>query len=347
MIAARYTQGATFAITDVPAPQLPSGGLLLDVDAASICGTDAKIVRHGHRKLRAGQTITLGHEFVGRIHAADAGAGNWRVGQRVGIVPNIGCGACEMCARGLGNMCPSYSAFGIDRDGAHATQVSIPPAAIAQGLVVPLPESIDVISAALAEPLSCAVSSVRNCALNIGDTVLIYGAGPMGLLNLLVALVSGASQVLVVDRKQHRLQRAESFGAAAVADSSKQSIPEFVKQQTGGRGVNAVIVAVPGAEAQQEAVQLLAPFGRLCLFAGLPRGADPVPLDTNAIHYRNLIVTGMTGGAPRDYMDAMRLIFNGRVDVRRVVSHVLPMHELKQAYDLVLSGQSMKVVLAG
>ena len=96
MIAARYTQGATLAITDVPEPQLPTGGLLLDVDAASICGTDAKIVRHGHRKLCAGQTITLGHEFVGRIRAVDAVAGPWRIGQRVGIVPNIEIGRAHV-----------------------------------------------------------------------------------------------------------------------------------------------------------------------------------------------------------------------------------------------------------
>jgi threonine dehydrogenase-like Zn-dependent dehydrogenase len=344
VIAARYTQGGGLEIGNAPEPQPGPHDLLLDVVAASICGTDAKIVRHGHRKLRQGQTITLGHEFVGRVIKADS-SGRWPVGRLVGVVPNIGCGGCEMCARGLGNMCPTYSAFGIDRDGAHASQVVVPAAAIAQGLVIALAQNTDVVNAALAEPLSCAVSSIRNCRLEPGDTVLIYGAGPMGLLNLAVALCSGASEVIVVDKNADRLELALKMGASFTVDATRCEVAQAVRDCTRDRGMDVAIVAVPAAEPQAQAISLLAPFGRLCLFAGLPRGADAVSLDTNAIHYRNLVVTGMTGGSPRDYLDATRLIQSGRVDVRRVVSHVLPLSELRQAYDLVLGGRAMKVVL--
>jgi L-iditol 2-dehydrogenase len=115
--------------------------------------------------------------------------------------------------------------------------------------------------------------------------------------------------------------------------------------ETRGRGVNVVITAVPVAQLQVDAIHLLAPFGRLCLFAGLAAGESPLPLDTNTIHYKNLIVTGMTGGSPKDYQTALRLIEAHRIDVTQVISHILPVEEIGQAYEIASSGQGMKVVL--
>ena len=117
MIAARYTQGGELVVGETAMPRADAGELLLKVEAASICGTDVKIARHGHRKLAEGQTITLGHEFVGRIVEVGAKVKVWRPGQRVGVAPNVGCGRCDMCGRGMANMCPHYSAFGINFDG--------------------------------------------------------------------------------------------------------------------------------------------------------------------------------------------------------------------------------------
>src|SRR5208282_40252 len=117
MIAAKYTRGAGLKIGEAPVPDIGDDEMLVRVEATSICGTDAKIVRSGHRKLRDGQTIILGHEFVGAIEKAGSNVRNYPVGLLVGVAPNIGCGRCEMCGRGLMNMCPEYSAFGIDRDG--------------------------------------------------------------------------------------------------------------------------------------------------------------------------------------------------------------------------------------
>lgn len=345
MIAAKYTQGGKFEVGPAEIPSIGDGDMLLRVEASAICGSDIKIIQHGHRKLRDGQTIILGHEFVGSIERVGSRVEDFSVGERVGVAPNIGCGACEMCRRGLMNMCPDYSAFGIDRDGAHTEFVSIPAASIRQGSVIRISPEVSPLEGALAEPLSCAVNSVRLTRVQAGDVVLVYGAGPMGLLNAMVASISGASRVLVVDRNDERLQTAQDVGADAVLNSLDRSVPEWVKEQTGGRGVDAVITAVPLPELQQEAIQLLAPFGRLCLFAGLPRGTGEVALDTNAIHYKNLLVTGMTGGAPRDYRAALRLISSARINLSRLVSHICPIAEVGRAYELAMSGKGMKVVI--
>ena len=346
MIAAVYTQGGKFVIDDLPPPQPEDDEILLRVEAAGICGTDVKIVRHGHRKLRAGQRIVLGHEFVGVIEEIGSRVSGFSVGMRVGVAPNIGCGRCEMCGRGLGNMCPDFSAFGIDRDGAHTELVRIPQAAIAQGNLIPLGPTVSPLDAALAEPLSCVVNAMRSVALSAGEMVLVYGAGPMGLLNMMLASAMGASRVLVVDQDDQRLHRARELGASAVLNSRTLPVPEWVGEQTGGRGVDVVVTAAAVPELQTEAIGLLAPFGRLNCFAGLPNGGGLVALDTNAIHYRNLSVTGTTGGSARDYRDAVRLIESRRVNVASVVSDVFPIRAVGRAYDRALAGGGMKVLIA-
>ena len=170
MIAATYTQGGEFAVRDLAKPKIGEGEILLRVAASSICGTDVRIIRNGHRKLAPGQTIVLGHEFVGVIEAVgERLEGNYKVGQRVGVAPNFGCGHCEMCIRGRANMCADYEAFGISMDGAHAEYVRLPRKAILQGNIVPLPDSIGWVEASLAEPLSCVVNGINNVRIGLGD----------------------------------------------------------------------------------------------------------------------------------------------------------------------------------
>ncbi len=153
MLAATYTQGGTFAVTDVPEPRCGEDQVRVRVKAASICGTDIKIVHNGHRKLHDGQRIVLGHEFVGEIAEVGSRVRGYSVGQRVGVAPNAGCGKCPACVRGKTNYCPEYTAFGIDRDGGHAPFVVVPAAFVAQGNVIPLPD-----------PISDREASVQDCA---------------------------------------------------------------------------------------------------------------------------------------------------------------------------------------
>ena len=344
MIAATYKQGGDYRIENVPVPEIEDDELLLRVMASSICGTDVRIIRSGHRKLTPNQKIILGHEFAGVIEKVGSRVRSYSEGTRVAVAPNIGCGKCEFCAQGLTNMCPTYSAFGIDMDGAHAEYVRIPQAAIVQGNVVPVPESISFIEASLIEPLSCVVNGSRSCRIKLGDDVLIFGAGPIGLLHLMLAVASGAGRVFVADVQQHRLNSALKFGAYAVINSSRKSALDQIQTETKGRGVDVVITACPVPSVQEQALDFLAPYGRLCLFGGLPSGSK-VTLDTNQIHYKNLIVTGVTGGSPSDYRLAMKLIQSKRIDVMGVVSHLVNASDMQSAFETALSGNCMKVVL--
>ncbi len=345
MQAATYTQGGAFQIAQIPMPEIGSDELLLRIRAASICGTDMKIVRSGHRKLCDGQRIVLGHEFVGVVEQTGSRVEGFQPGDRIGVAPNAGCGQCEACIRGLSNYCPAYTAFGIDRDGAHAPFCRVPARFIWQGNLVRLPESVSDHEAALLEPFSCVVNGVQQSRVGLGDAVVIYGAGPIGLLHTMLCRAAGASCVIVVDPLPERLRRAVELGCDETINPLEHNVPPLVRAATDGRGADVVITACPVPQVQSEAVQLLAPFGRLCLFGGLPKDAGHVPVDTNAIHYGNLVVTGTTGGSVRDYRTALRLVIGKRIDLTRVISHVFAMSELQGAYEAALAGTGGKVIL--
>jgi len=347
MMAALYTQGKGLEYGDVQAPAIGVDEMLVKVEAAAICGTDIKIARHGHRKLKPGQRIVLGHEFVGTVAETGPAVRGWTAGDRVGVAPNFGCGQCAACIRGMANMCPEFSAFGIDRDGAHAPFVSIPAKALAQGNVTPLPEGVPWEEAALAEPLSCVLNAQHSVRLTAGETVLIYGVGPMGLLHVMLAAATGAAQIIAVDTNPQRLTTAAAMGATLLVDGSRESVMERVQAETQSRGVDVAITAAPIPALVPEALSLLAPFGRLCLFAGFVSGKSSVTIDANPIHYRNLTVTGTTGGANADYRTAVALIAARRVDVRPMISHVIPMSQISEAYRIAMAGEGLKVVCKG
>lgn len=345
MQAATYASAAGFAILNVPVPQVGLGELLVRVRSAAICGTDLKIVRHGSRRAAPGQRLVLGHEFAGTVEATGAGVTGYPPGLGVGVAPNFGCGHCAACIRGLANMCASFSAFGIDRDGAHASFVCVPAAAVAQGNVVALPPQAPWPEVALAEPLSCVFNAQRGARLAPGERVAVYGAGPMGLLHVLLAVASGAAAVVAVDLDPRRRASATALGATAAVEGGGKAGEARIRDAIGGHGADVVILAVPVAALVPEALTLLAPFGRLCLFAGLIRGQSDVAMDANLIHYRNLVVTGSSGGSNADYRAALDLILTRRVDVRPVISHTFPLAQLREAYDMALCGQGLKIVL--
>jgi threonine dehydrogenase-like Zn-dependent dehydrogenase len=345
MLAATYTQGGSFSVEEIPVPEIDGDDILLRVRATSICGTDLKTIRNGHRKLADRQRIVLGHEFVGTIEQIGARVRGFGLGQRVGVAPNAGCGHCSACIRGRSNYCPEYTAFGIDRDGAHAAFVRVPGPWITQGNVLVLPDGVSDTEASLLEPLSCVLNGVRVSRIELGDTVVIYGAGPMGLLHTMVCRLSGAARLIVVDPQEERLEQARTFGCDLTLNPEREDVRARLRRETEGRGVDVVITACPVPKVQSEAVELLAPFGRLCLFGGLAKSCGPTPLAANAIHYGNLLVTGSTGGSVEDYRIALRLLAGKRVDLTRVISNVFSLAELDAAYRTALAGAAGKVVL--
>ena len=319
MKAAYYYGVGDIRYEEVPEPEIRNREILLKVHAAALCGTDLRIYKNGHFKIAPGEKRALCHEFAGEIAATGPEIKGYRVGQRVSVVPNVGCGHCPMCLQGLNSLCPDYEAFGISYDGGLAEYVRVPQAAVEHGNLVDIPETLSYEEAALIEPFSCTVHSRDMLKTKPGDTVVIIGAGPIGACHVMISRLAGASKIIAADISGPRLEEIRAFGADVTVNSAEEVLKEAVLKETDGFGADVVITACSVPEMQALALELAAPRGRINLFGGLPKGKEIVPLYTNHIHYKELHVLATTGCNYADYRAGMRIAASRKVPLKDLI----------------------------
>ncbi len=198
-------------------------------------------------------------------------------------------------------------------------------------------------AAAFTEPLACVVRGQKMLHLTPGDTELVIGAGPIGVMHMQVARRYGA-RVIVADLIDERLALARKLGADVVINSQEADLKAAVMAATGGAGVDAAVVAVGATSLVLDAAECLAPGGRLNIFAGIYPVA-PLNIDPNLIHYKELILTGSADSTPEDMHEALRYIESGQVLVEPLISHLLPLERLDEGFQLVLNRVGMKVMV--
>jgi len=344
MKAAVYQGQGRVVLDERPRPTPRDDEVLVKVFAASICGTDLKVLRGGHFRVGPNETRVLGHELAGEIAEVGKHVAHWKTGQRVSVVPNIGCGHCEMCRKGLNNMCPDYDAFGISIDGGFQQYMIVTAEAIYGGNLIEIPASMSFEEASLVEPLSCCVNAWKDLAVTPEDRVLVLGTGPIAGLFLQLAKAYGARQVIVVGRRAERLAEIAPLGATDLVDSSKVDVVDEVMRLTGGRGVDVALTCAPAPELQSQGLACLARLGRMNFFSGLNKGTR-VDLDSNKVHYWGLKLLGSTGSSVSDYSRAMQLVETGKIKVSEVVTHRFGMNDAVAAFDHALSGKGMKTII--
>lgn len=345
MLAAVYHGPEQLRVEDRPIPSIGPDELLLQVEFASICATDLRILQGGHRKYGPGAVRIPGHEIVGRVADLGAAVQGYQRGQRIFVAPNIGCGRCPQCLRGYNNLCPDYEAFGITMDGGFAEYMRVTAAAISQGNLIPLGPHVDPAGAALAEPFACVLHGQQAVNVHAGDTVLIQGAGPIGLMHVLLAHARGARRILVSDQMPERIEKARQLGAGRVLDIRQADVARAVTEETGGAGADVIIVAAPSRQAAEQALQLAAVGGRINLFAGMPKQDPVLSLDSNLIHYKELVVTGSTGCSTGDCRRAAELVSSGQIDLRPLISGRYPLREAAAAFEAARGRSGLKIVL--
>lgn len=346
MRAAVYRGAGAITIEDRPRPEPGPGEALLRVGAVGICGTDLRVYASGHQHIPPSTPRILGHEVAGDIVEVGEGVSSLEVGMRVGIAPNIGCGLCPQCVSGWNNLCPDYEAFGISLDGGFAEYMLIPAAAIRQGNVVPISDRMSYASATLAEPLSCCLNGQEAVTVGPDDVVLVIGAGPIGVMHVLLAAnVAGARTVIVSGWPEARLEQARKQGADMVINPKEQDLKAAVVEATDREGASVVIVATSSARAQEDALQLAAPRGRINLFAGLADAEADGRIDPQLIHYKQLVVTGTTGSNPRQYRSTIELITAGRLRVDGLVSATLPLSRFQEGIERAQAKNEMRIIL--
>jgi len=343
MKAAYYYGVGDIRVEDVPVPDIGDHELLVRVKACSVCGTDNRIYRHGHFKVPTGAKRVLGHETAGVVAKAGAGVKSFRVGDRVALPPNVGCGACYMCIRGYNQLCPDYEAFGISMDGGFAEYVKVP--AFAAGNLIPIPDHVSFEEAAIAEPLSCVVHAYEAHRTKPGDIVLIIGPGPIGALHVMMNKMAGG-RVVVAGRNNARLEAMKRYGADVVVNNAETDLIEEMKRLTEGRGADVVITSNSDPEMQKTALEIAGYHGRVSLFGGLPKGKEHVSLNTNLIHYKELTVTATTGSSLLDVHKAMEMIASGQIDVKPLITGRFAVEDTVAALDYAARGEGMKALIS-
>jgi len=345
MLAAVYHGPEDVRLEEVPVPIIGADEVLLKVANAGICGTDLRIWHGAHRKFPPGTVRIPGHELVGDIAELGANVKGLEPGERVFVAPNMGCGHCRQCVSGNNNRCARYEAIGVTMDGAFAEYVRIPAAAILQGNLIPLAAQADPAAAALIEPFACVLRGQDAVAVRPGEVVLVVGAGPIGVMHVMLARLRGAGRVIVSDLLPDRLRLAIRTGADRTVSPLQEDLAAVIAEESGGEGADVIIVAAPAAGAQEEALKLSAIGGRINLFGGLPREQSTIRFDSNLVHYKELVVTGTTACSTADCWRAAALVNSGRVDLSHLVSARFPLSEALQALAAAEDRKSLKVVI--
>jgi L-iditol 2-dehydrogenase len=343
MLAAVYHGANDLRMEECPVPAISPDELLFKVVNTSICGTDLRILHGGHRKYPEGTIRIPGHEVVGNVASVGANVRGFSVGQRLFVAPNMGCGHCHQCITGNNNLCANYDAFGITIDGSFAEYMRVPAAAILQGNLIPLEPGVDAVTATLIEPFACVLRGQNAVNVHVGDVVVVVGAGPIGVMHALLARLRGATGVIVSEMIPERREQALRFGAdVAVAPDQ---LPDAVKRASGGEGADVVIVAAPAHQAQEAAVQIAAIGGRINYFGGLPKDRPSINLDSNVVHYKELMVTGTTACSTADCRQAAAIVNSGRIDLSPIISARYGLSDFAQAFAAAEDRKSLKVSL--
>jgi L-iditol 2-dehydrogenase len=246
---------------------------------------------------------------------------------------------------GHNNRCANYEAFGVTLDGAFAEYMRIPAAAISQGNLIPIDENTAPAAAALIEPLACVLHGQDALGIHPGDIVVVIGAGPIGVMHIMLARLHGATKVIVSDLIADRLGLAVKAGADCVVNPPHEDLVEAVVQETAGEGAQVVVVAAPSQRAQEEALRVAAIGGRINFFGGLPKDRSLIQFDSNLVHYRELAVTGTTACSTDDCWRAAAIVRSGRIDLAPLVSARYPLREALKAFAAAEDRLSLKIVL--
>ncbi len=324
-----------FEVQPVAVPEPGTRDLLCRVDTVAICGTDPHIIAGDFPGFwPQAYPFTPGHEWSGTVVAAgaEAGAHGWAPGQRVAGTSHAGCGLCRACRTGRYNLCESYG----DEARGHRQYGHYSPGACAQYVVqhvnsvFRLPDGLSLEAGALLDPASIALHTVKRAEPAPGDTVVVVGPGPIGLLAVLCAQAVGAGRVLVVGRGD-RLAFAERLGAEPV-DYTKEDPIQGVRRRTDGRGAPAVYECAGAGDTLRQAVLMAARGGRV-VAVGIPTdeaSASPLP-------WRRLVLDEVEVRGARANRntceEVLPLMTNGRVPTGRLITHRFPLHEYRVALD--------------
>ena len=329
----------------VPVPRIGAGELLVKVHTCGICGTDLKKISTGsHSAPRI-----FGHETAGVVAQVGAGVSGYALGDRVSVFHHIPCGDCFYCRHKVFAQCPVYKQVGCTAGyepsgGGFSEYVRVMDWIVARGGVVKLPPDVSFEQASFIEPINTCLKGIQTLALAPGETVLVMGQGPIGILLGVLAQRAGA-KVFTSDLFPQRLTIAAGFGLNRSMDASRSDAVQTVRQWTEGRGADAVVLAVAGTSLIPAAVEAARPGGRILLFAQTVRGEAVI--DPAAICVDEKTLLGSYSASVDLQDEAVSFVCRHEMDLERLITHRFPLSSALEALNLAAHPRpdSMKVVI--
>ena len=326
--------GPGFALKEMPRPGVQPGGVIVQVEAVGICGTDIPIF-DGIRAVPPG--LIPGHEFAGVIVEVGSGVGGWPCGGRVAVSMVKGCGRCRFCRAGEEPMCDQLTELGIHVSGAYAEFVAVPDSCLHR-----LPDSLSFEQGAAVDPIASSYRGIRKVAVDVEDAVVIFGAGPIALYALQAIKARGVPLVIVVGRSRAPLEAAIQLGADRVFSTLDGGPAAQVAAWTGGRMASVVIEATGNASLLPDVLDCAAKGARVVLLGIFH---DEVMLAPAPIVRRELQVVGSFCYSWEDFEESLMLLAQGRITTQHIVTHVLPLDQVEEALRVIRERRAIKVVL--
>ena len=317
------------SVKEIDEPKITPDEVLVEVKASGICGTDIHIYK-GEFPVQF--PVIPGHEFSGVVVKVGSKVKDLVEGDRVAVNPNLFCGKCYYCKKGLVHFCKNWQAIGIHRQGAYAPLVAVP-----EGNVHKIPNSLSFEEAAFSEPVACCLRGQDRLRIKHGDTVVVYGLGPIGLIHVQLAKLRGVSLVIGVEIQEKRLKIGEKF-ADLVLNPLEVDVIKEVKELTEGRGVDAVIEATGNPKVFKQAFEILDYGGRLLVFGVAPEKAL-VEISPYLIYRKEIEVIGSFTN-PFTTERAVKDLSSGRLHVKPLVSHKISLEDVLEYYGKIMSKES-------
>jgi threonine 3-dehydrogenase len=329
-----------FKVTKKPIPsELKAGEVLIKVLATSVCGTDVHIYQYDEwSQKRIKPPLTVGHEFSGEVIKVGEGVTSIKCGDIVSAETHIVCDTCEFCKRGESHICQNTQIIGVDTDGCFAEYVRIP----AKNLIVN-EGNIDPKYLSIQEPLGNAVHTMLHFDI-IGKTVAVVGCGPIGLMAVNVSKAVGAKKIIAIEINEYRIEKAKELGADVVINPMKEDVIARVLEETNGLGVDVVGEFSGSKIAIEQAFKYVKLGGKMSML-GISNKNIEIDL-SNDVVFKGITIYGVTGRIMFDtWFKVKGLVEANRLDLDKIVTHIFKLDEVEEAMQVMISGNSGKIVL--
>ncbi len=333
-----YRNNRDVRVEEMPVPEIGNKDLLLKVMACGICGSD---IMEWYRIKRA--PLVLGHELTGEIVKVGKDVERYKLGDRIFSTHHVPCGKCRYCLSGYETACETFQRKNNFYPGGFAEYLKISGKSLDTG-TLKLPDEVSYEQGSFIEPLGTVVRGLRKVDLRKGNSVLVFGAGIAGLLNIKLAKFLGAGRIMATDINDYRLEMAKRFGAEYTFQANKD-IPNLVKKVNEGRLADKVIICTGALSAASQALQSVDKGGTILFFA-VPKPGETLNIDFNPFWRNDISFKTSYGAAPIDNKEALKLIRDRKVNVDDMITHRLSLDEIGKGFRLASEGKEcLKVII--